>query len=40
MANFGDLLGNFMRSGVGQSGQVRAQNALRDLQAGLGSGQG
>lgn len=36
MANFGDLLGSFMQSGLGQSGQARMGNALQDLQANLG----
>lgn len=36
MANFGNLLGAFMQSGIGQSGQARMGNALQDLQANLG----
>ena len=43
MANFGDLLGSFIQSGLGQSGQARLGNALQDLQGGLGqlmAGQG
>ncbi len=43
MANFGKLLGAFMQSNMGQSGQARMGNALQDLQANLGqtaNGQG
>jgi len=40
MANFGDLLGQFVQSGVGQSGQARIQNAVRDLQASFGAARG
>ncbi len=36
MANFGDLLGTFLQSNLGQTGQNRMGNALQDLQASLG----
>jgi uncharacterized membrane protein YebE (DUF533 family) len=36
MANFGDLLGNFIQSNMTQSGSNRMGNALQDLQANLG----
>lgn len=36
MTNFGDLLGAFLQSNVGQSGQARIGNAVQDLQANLG----
>jgi uncharacterized membrane protein YebE (DUF533 family) len=36
MANFGDLLGSFIQSNLGQTGQARFGNALQDLQGSLG----
>ncbi|MBK1721920.1 tellurite resistance TerB family protein [Thiocystis violacea] len=36
MANFGDLLGGFLQSNMGESGQARMGSALQDLQSNLG----